>query len=247
MAVIALLLGILMPALGKARRTAKLAVCKSHLGQLGLGIVVYADQHQEYIPRGPACTGPFDFSCADIATNQLWIGAENEDHPNQPTGLGLLLKNFTPEARIYFCPADDTNNLEEELPRIGSERSAYGSYTYRQLDQLPPIGRWGVLSRLGSNLVGDVDVPVEALAFDTNCLGPGGPLRHTNHNAEKVNVLFRDRSVRTFSNKAGTFSILPEAFESPLGIFARLDQILINADYGYRHDPDIAPQLDDEP
>lgn len=243
-AIIGLLISIALPALYKARQSGKLSACRSNLSQLGLAMIVYADQHNELIPRGPVCTGPFDFACADVATNQLWIGAENEHHPKQPNGLGALIENYTRSTDIYFCPADDSNNLEEELPRIGSDLDAYGSYTYRQLDQLPARNR-GKLSNLGTNLVGDVPVPVEALALDTNSLGPG-PLRHTNHGAKKVNVLYRDRSVQTFANKLGTFSILPETFASPEKIFTRLDQILVNADYGYRQDPDSAPQIETE-
>ena len=245
-AIIAILAGILLPSLSVAREQAKVNVCKNRLGQLGVSIVLYADEHEEHIPTGPPCLGPFDFVCEDVATNQLWIGAGNELHPELPIGLGALIDNDTLDRRIFFCPSDDTNNLEEELPRIGTEFDAYGSYTYRQLDQMPTIGKQGIISRLGANRLNDVKVPVEALALDTNSLGPG-PYYHTNHGTAKVNVLYRDRSVRTFSNKKGTFSIPPETFQSPMDIFARLDQIFVNADYGYRHDPDTAPQLPEDP
>ncbi|MGB2987496.1 MAG: type II secretion system protein [Phycisphaerae bacterium] len=241
-AITGLLISILVPALSKSRANAKLTVCRSHLSQLGLAIIIYADQHRELIPRGPACTGPFDFVCADFATNQLWIGAENEQHPSQPIGLGVLTKSHISNTEVYFCPADDTNNAEEELPRIGSELDAYGSYTYRQLDQLPTDRRRGKLSNLGANVVDEVRVPVEALALDTNSLGPG-PFRHTNHKAKKVNVLYRDRAVQTFINDEGTFSIPAETFKEPAKIFTRLDQIFVNADYGYRQNPKDAPQI----
>ena len=241
-AIIGLLVGIMVPALSKARAGAQVAVCKANLGQLGLAIIAYADQHEDLIPRGPACTGPFDFACADVATNQLWIGAQNELYPRKPIGLGVLLQDEVHEPKIYFCPADDTNNLQQELPKIGSDLDAFGSYTYRQLDQLPPARQYGALSNLGANVVDEVKVPVEALAMDTNSLGPG-PLRHTNHGAKKVNVLYRDRSVKTFSNRDGPFSIPPETYESFENIFIRLDQIFVNADYAYRHDPATAPQL----
>ncbi|MGB2987830.1 MAG: type II secretion system protein, partial [Phycisphaerae bacterium] len=57
-AIVGLLISILVPALSKSRANAKLTVCRSHLSQLGLAIIIYADQHRELIPRGPACTGP---------------------------------------------------------------------------------------------------------------------------------------------------------------------------------------------
>ena len=155
------------------------------------------------------------------------------------------MENDVLDGEIFFCPGDDTNNLAEEAPRIGSELDAYGSYTYRQLDQLPIIGKPGKISRLGSNVVDGVKVAVEALALDTNSLGTGA-MRHTNHGGARVNVLYRDRSVQTFSNKKKVFSIQPEVFQSPFDVFTRLDQILVNADYGYQHNPDEAPQLSDD-
>jgi len=245
-AIIALLISILIPALSRVRRSAKLGVCRSNLGQLGVAVTVYADQNRGRMPKGPDCAGPYDFACSDYATTQLWIGSSSEAHPNQPNGLGALLKTNFADPRVLFCPSDDSNNLEEELPRIGSDADAYGSYTYRQLDLLPPIGKKGVLSNLGANEVGDMRIPVQALALDTNSLGPD-PYRHTNHNAKKANVLYIDRSVQTFSNKRGAFTIPQETFENPLDIFTRLDQILLNADFGYQRNPDETPMIETEP
>ncbi|UCE58798.1 MAG: type II secretion system protein [Phycisphaerales bacterium] len=245
-AIVALLVGLALPALSKARDMARISVCQAHLGQIGLGIALYADQNEEHIPTGPACTEEYDFSCAEVATNQLWIGKAKDGEPDmpssgQPNGLGMLLDSEGLDKNIFFCPADDNANLEEELPKIGSVEDAYGSYTYRQLDQLPR-GNQGIISRLGANIVDEVKVPVTALALDTNSL-PSGPTRHTNHGARKVNVLYTDRSVRTFDNSKGTFSLEPVDFTSAINLYARLNQILINADYGFGHDPASAPLL----
>ncbi|MCL4743123.1 MAG: DUF1559 domain-containing protein [Phycisphaerales bacterium] len=50
-AIIALLIGILLPALGKAREASRQAVCLSNQRQLGVALLVYADTFDEYIPR----------------------------------------------------------------------------------------------------------------------------------------------------------------------------------------------------
>jgi prepilin-type N-terminal cleavage/methylation domain-containing protein len=246
-AIIGLLVGMLIPSLSKARDQAKISVCRSNLSQLGLAILVYADRHQERIPRGPACSGPYDFACADLATPQLWIGADSHHHPSRPIGLGLLLKGFADDGRIYYCPADDNENYEEEFPRIGTTADAYGSYTYRQLDGLPPTARQGILSRLGVNTVGGIDVPVEALAFDTISFGPSATTRHTNHRGAAANVLYQDRSVVTFSNDKNAFSLRPQDFATADSILSRMDQVLINADFGFRSAPDKAPLLSEPP
>ena len=240
--IIALLISILLPSLRMARDGAKLAVCGANLGQLGLAITVYANEDQGLIPRGPDAAGPFDFACSTVATNQLWIGAGPPDHPLQYNGLGSLLDGQATTRKSYFCPADDSRNLREELPRIGTDSDAYGSFTYRQLDHLPAGRDRGVLANLGANIVGQRRVPVEALAMDTNSLGPG-PYHHTNHQARVANVLYRDRSVQAFPNRSGALSIPAETFASPPSIFTRLDQILLNADYGYGDSPDRGPQI----
>ncbi|MEM9753559.1 MAG: prepilin-type N-terminal cleavage/methylation domain-containing protein [Planctomycetota bacterium] len=46
--IIALLIGILLPALGAARNTARDAACLSNMRQLGLGVAVYAEDNNEF-------------------------------------------------------------------------------------------------------------------------------------------------------------------------------------------------------
>ena len=152
-AVIALLISILLPSLSRARRQAKVVVCTSNLSQIGLAILTYANDQQGVIPRGPDCGGLFDFACADVAGNQLWIGAGNPFHASGFNGFGSLTRGYVGAEQVFFCPADDSHNVEEELPRIGTELDAFGSYTYRQLDFLPAGKSRGTLSNLGINTV----------------------------------------------------------------------------------------------
>ena len=50
--IIAVLIGILLPALGKAREQAKTVQCLSNLRQLGLGINIYITEQKRMIPAG---------------------------------------------------------------------------------------------------------------------------------------------------------------------------------------------------
>ncbi len=50
-AIIALLIGILLPALGRARQAAYQAKCLSNQRQIGMALQLYAETHKEVIPR----------------------------------------------------------------------------------------------------------------------------------------------------------------------------------------------------
>jgi prepilin-type N-terminal cleavage/methylation domain-containing protein len=60
-AIIALLVGILLPALGKARQSARAAACQNNTRQMGLGMTQYAATWKDWypvMPRPPAYSNP---------------------------------------------------------------------------------------------------------------------------------------------------------------------------------------------
>ena len=52
-AIIALLVAIMLPALGRARRETRVTLCGGRLQQLGQGVFSFAASHDGKIPRGP--------------------------------------------------------------------------------------------------------------------------------------------------------------------------------------------------
>ncbi|MBL8763839.1 MAG: prepilin-type N-terminal cleavage/methylation domain-containing protein [Phycisphaerae bacterium] len=56
-AIVALLVSILLPTLGKARDAARGVVCASNLGQLAKGMAGYGSDNKEYLPGSPATSG----------------------------------------------------------------------------------------------------------------------------------------------------------------------------------------------
>ena len=53
-AIIAILAGMLMPALSQAKAKAKGIQCINNLRQIGIAMIMYADEHENYVPRGDA-------------------------------------------------------------------------------------------------------------------------------------------------------------------------------------------------
>src|ERR1700749_747024 len=59
--IIALLISILLPALGKARAQANLVVCQTHLRQLGQITMLYVNDYKGILPFGywNGCSAPY--------------------------------------------------------------------------------------------------------------------------------------------------------------------------------------------
>ena len=237
-AIIALLLAVLMPALSRARAQSKLSVCLANLRQIGAAIHEYGMQHSGAIPRGPASPLPYfsEQSWDEWATNQVWIGFMRE-----PNALGPLLANDLREPRVLFCPADDTNDPIEELDKLEHQpdEDAFCSYLYRQLDQTTRDR----LEHLGFN---GLEMPARALALDANSLGPGD-LERTNHEARQVNILYLDSHASTVENREDVFSLRAQDYaDFPASVEHRLNEILVAADYAETSDPTKTPPLPDD-
>lgn len=233
--VIALLLSILLPALGRARAAAKLSVCASNMRQMGVGITVYSNEQRGFAPIGPHPGDENDFvGTSRFATNMMWYGTDmSRFHTMQYTGAGLLLKERSMTPRALFCPADDTFDMNYEIDQIGNEESAFGSYFIRQRDFLAPGYDSGKIDNMGANVVDGRRISVEALAIEVNVLGPG-LLYHTSHQALSANVLYRDGSVTKYDNKSQALTIGRDAFHAlPGSMIEGLDQVLLNADFAY--------------
>jgi prepilin-type N-terminal cleavage/methylation domain-containing protein/prepilin-type processing-associated H-X9-DG protein len=219
--IIAILIGILLPALAAARKSAQLTTCGGNLHQLGIGVHAYAAENRNVVPRGPTTsTNVFGIPWAQMADSQIWIRSTQEYNAH-----GVLLRDLIEDKRAMFCPGDDTNDPTQELARVGTvTNDAYSSYLYRQLDQTTAEK----IDDLGKNELGG---RARALLLDSNSLITSIPDAYrTNHAGKHSNILYLDGHAKTYPNTDDVFS-LRESDAATFRFEERLNEILQNADY----------------
>ena len=101
-AIIAILASLLLPALSRAKERAQMAQCLSNLRQIGLGLKLYADDHNDTLP--PNCNYQLN---PQEATNPKWywgMGGKEparsyENNIYQPKGAVLPM----PDSAFIAC------------------------------------------------------------------------------------------------------------------------------------------------
>jgi prepilin-type N-terminal cleavage/methylation domain-containing protein len=101
-AVVAILIGILVPAVQQIRAAANRSQCASNLHQIGLGFVMYMDQNSLFLPPQPAM---FPISNPNADTQGDYDGLL--PGPTDPTNLAVSLLHYVgKDPRIFQCPSD---------------------------------------------------------------------------------------------------------------------------------------------
>ena len=98
-AIIAILAGMLLPALQQARERARRTSCSSNLNQLGKALKLYSSSYNDKYPGGPTIQG------YDGDGNPVVI-----DTPSGAGGLEILRSNdFLADYGVYICPSTVTS------------------------------------------------------------------------------------------------------------------------------------------
>ena len=123
--IIALLIAILLPALAKARENANRTACLSNLRQLGMAIVMYANENNLYLPSSTSFSriggGTF------LPMDEDWIYWQSNRKLNDSPIAKLLNVQNDKLKRVLRCPTD---NVEDRQGRPADEDPAEGKYRY---------------------------------------------------------------------------------------------------------------------
>ena len=96
-AIIALLVSLLLPALAEATRLTRISVCETNLHYIGLGLNLYADAEGE---------GNFPPNRMDYAWNVYGLSRDGvADAMAGRMGQGVLYPDYISDPRIFYCPA----------------------------------------------------------------------------------------------------------------------------------------------
>ena len=96
--IIAVLISILLPALGKAREQARTVACASNLRQLMFGFIMFANEHHQTMPGGWYDRGSRDPAKQDwLLGSGDWTGAPE---------AGTIF-SYVKDPRTYLCPSQD--------------------------------------------------------------------------------------------------------------------------------------------
>jgi len=202
--IIALLISILLPALNAAKERANRVKCASNLKQIGMGLMLYANDNKGAYPRvryNPATAAMKYFT--KPATLDPFSNA-GPDTNDVTAALFLLVRNADLNPEVFTCPSSnqDKDDLGGKLPTDRSNFTNVEKLSYGITCPYPSTAAVGMGYKWNSSQVADF-----ATAADRNELTKRANLpanatsaqvkenNSRNHEGEGQNVMFNDGHV----------------------------------------------------
>lgn len=122
-AIIAVLMAILVPSLQRVRKQAKNAVCQAHLKGLGLGLIMYQNDHDGrfYMPKGGIWG----------ANHILWRNPDGSiiDKDDPKAYWGVAYHTYVKSVDLFGCPSSVQPHWFHEAPE-DAKIASYGQNRY---------------------------------------------------------------------------------------------------------------------
>ncbi len=139
-AIIAILAGMLLPALSQAKNAAQSAVCKSNMRQITLGMVIYADDNRSFLPW----SGDVD---RNLSEDWMWGGQPATEKDN-PAAWDSRSYGFHPECGAVF---EYVTGQTRHRRLNSNHREVYDVY------RCPSTGRIGRAQRVNFSMNSKID------------------------------------------------------------------------------------------
>jgi prepilin-type N-terminal cleavage/methylation domain-containing protein/prepilin-type processing-associated H-X9-DG protein len=116
--IIAVLIGIVLPVLGRAREHAYRVQCCSNLRQIGQALVIYLNQSKGLMPVAPkhasGAGGTNDYDAWYYRTSPMLPNGPYAIYDNLPNSpVGRILKLSTKNTKVLVCPTDRLTPLRK--------------------------------------------------------------------------------------------------------------------------------------
>ncbi len=182
-AIIAILAGMLLPALNSAREKARRISCASNLKQIGLAAKMYAGDFSEKFP----CTMSYY-----LGDNATWSSTKGAGYHNGPSITLLMSQNYNTDYKTYVCPSGTLNGVKPSTNKLSNDTKANNYILQAVADQVSQTNlSYAFIAGMNEN-----DSPDSGLTFDC-----GYEIASKKSNHDKYgNICFVDGSVR---NAAG--------------------------------------------
>jgi prepilin-type processing-associated H-X9-DG protein/prepilin-type N-terminal cleavage/methylation domain-containing protein len=132
--IIAILIGVLLPTLAAARKSANMLKCQATMREIGLALQMYAQSSKGYMPAGRQ--GMYDFNHGSIQLTQAWCFWWMRLQQQK-----LIPGLDDPTRGVAICPSDDTPYWPyHEYPNNRNLQTSYGLNPFMSVatDGIPP-------------------------------------------------------------------------------------------------------------
>lgn len=189
-AIIAILAGMLLPALAGARRKARDIDCKGHLKQIGISSELYSDDYNGWLPSVPDDTTTLPTTVSGTPRVRLRLGSSTFPFAGK---LNDYIGGDTALASMFSCNGSTSRKTGKMVETMNSAATVDGAYVFASHRVSKKVPENPALEFV----FGDAQI------YDPN--NSTSMSRNIAHRGRKTNIAFRDGHVEGQNHKPNEF------------------------------------------